>query len=990
MKINGMMKKGTAAALGSVLAIGLLLGTGGTLKSVADHKITKDTVSNSAMKSNAENKVTDETGDNVGIVAIDLVGDYIEQSSGTDASDISGIMPVSLEPDTGSGNADGSDSTSNSGSDGSTQSGATDTSADAAQNSDSGNGSDSSAQSGAADTSTGDVQNDDSTSGQDATQNSGSVNDSDSSAQSTTEGNTTNQDNGTGQLTVSINPSSVTVEEGESATFSVTISDPDYTYSSENFTYQWQKQEASGSTFSNIEGGTGNSYTVSQATYSQNGEQYRCQVSYTPSNSSDTVTITSDVAVLYVNRTTATGPSITMDLPSSYTATSGTDVTFTIEAKAGSTDSTLKYEWYKNNSPISDAGTGSASYTLSKVTMTNNNNTTYYCIVTEKNSSGIELGTVTSQTVTLTVTDNTVYTVTVNNGNAGSNAYAAGSTVSITATVPTGNTFKQWTSTDGVNFADSKEENTTFTMPAKDVTVTAELNDGTTEDYTITITKQPENVAILAGGSAAFTTEATVSPSAELVYQWTADFNDGKGFVDVATGSTCTLSNVPSTYSGAVYRCKISVKDHSENYLYTNTAVLTIGYQITVNGGTASPTTGNAGESVTIKADTPLDGYEFKQWTVKKGNVILKDESKAQTVFVMPASDVELTAEFQQTLAKPVITTQPESVTVYAGETTSFKVEASGEELTYQWMLDKTDGKGFQKITGATEKVFRVYTQDGSMNGYKYKCTVTNRSGSVDSKEAVLTVRYKITDGANSIWKKGSSDGLTFQGNGAYTKFRSIKIDEQYIGGSNYTKKSDPTIVTMLASYLETLSVGDHNLTMVWEDGIAETVFTVSAGSSSGSSSSGSSSGNTANNAAGNAANVAAGGSSGGSSASSEGDAGGADSTTASVSQQDSGETELVDMPIVSHSENAKTEAAVEKPVQTKKTEQSVESYLSGGANGSVITSLNGDLTKKQSKLNEYAATASIIVILMSAIGAILVFAVRGITALYQSRKRDR
>ena len=988
MKIKGMMKKGTAAALGSVLAIGLLLGTGGALKSVADHKLTKDTVSNSAMRSNAENAGTDETGDTVG--TIDLVNDYIGQSEGGDASDINDIMSVSSEPDTGSGEAEGSDSTGTTGtSTGAEQNNASSAGQDTTQNGGLNSNPDSSTQSGTTGTTSGDGQNDDASAGQDTAQNSALNSASDSSAQLTTDGSTTNQANGTGQPTVTINSSSVTVKEGESATFSVTVSDPDSTYTSEAFSYQWQKKEASGSAFSDIEEATNDSYTISNVQSNRNGEQYRCQVSYVPSGDSSASKITSDAATLNVTSTTATGPSITTDLSSSYTATAGNNVTFTIAAKAGSTGSTLKYEWYKDGSPISDTGTNSNSYTLNSVT-TNDNDTTYYCKVTETDSGGTTLGTVTSKTVKLTVTDQTIYTVTVNNGTADSNAYTAGDTVSITAMVPSGNTFKQWTSTDGVNFADSKAETTTFTMPAKNVTVTAELNSGTTEDYSITITKQPEKVSILAGGSAVFTTEAAVSPSAELVYQWTADYNDGKGFVDVATGSTYTISNVPSTYNGAIYRCKVSVRDYPEYYLYTNTAVLTIGYQITVNDGTASPATGNAGESITIKANTPQEGYEFKQWTVKKGNVILKDEGKAQTVFVMPASDVELTAEFQQTLAKPVITTQPESVTVYAGETTSFKVEASGEELTYQWMLDKTDGKGFQKITGATEKVLRVYTQDGSMNGYKYKCTVTNRSGSVDSKEAVLTVRYKITDGANSIWKKGSSDGQTFQGNGAYTKFRSIKIDEQYIGGSNYTKKSDPTIVTLVASYLETLSVGDHNLTMVWEDGIAETVFTVSAGSSSGSSSSGSVSGNTANNAAGNAANAAAGGSSGDSAASSAGEAESADSTTASAAQQDSGETELVDMPIVSHSESTKTDADVKEPVQAKKTEQSVEAYLSGGANGSVITSLNGDLTKKQSKLNEYAATASIIVILMSAIGAILVFAVRSITTLYQSRRRDR
>ena len=359
----------------------------------------------------------------------------------------------------------------------------------------------------------------------------------------------------------------------------------------------------------------------------------------------------------------------------------------------------------------------------------------------------------------------------------------------------------------------------------------------------------------------------------------------------------------------------------------------------------------------------------------------------------MPSSDVKIKAEFVKQLEAPVITTQPEKAEIYAGESASFKVEATGEELEYQWQVDKTDGKGFQKLTGATDAVLRVYTQDASMNGYKYKCIVSNRSASVESKEAVLTVNYKITEGAYAVWKKGSSDGLTFQGSGEYSKFRSVKIDEEYIGAGNYTKKGDPTIINMIGSYLETLSTGDHEITMIWEDGTAKTVFTVAEGTTTRSSS-GSASGNSGGSSS--ASQSGAGGSAGSSSTqgtdtSSVGDTTGSttDIQAETPETADAGD-ELVDMPIVSWSaENQSSELTSES--QSQKTARNMAAYLLEGENGSVISSLDGNLSENPSKLNQYAASASVIVILMCVAGAIAAFLVRGVWFLCTfHKKKDR
>ncbi len=68
------------------------------------------------------------------------------------------------------------------------------------------------------------------------------------------------------------------------------------------------------------------------------------------------------------------------------------------------------------------------------------------------------------------------YTVTVNDSHAqttGAGSYVKGATVTIDAGTRSGYTFDGWTSEDGVTFANAGSAQTTFTMPDKSVTVTA-------------------------------------------------------------------------------------------------------------------------------------------------------------------------------------------------------------------------------------------------------------------------------------------------------------------------------------------------------------------------------------------------------------------------------------------------------------------------------------------------------------------------------------
>ena len=65
------------------------------------------------------------------------------------------------------------------------------------------------------------------------------------------------------------------------------------------------------------------------------------------------------------------------------------------------------------------------------------------------------------------------YSVTVIGGTADKAKAKYGDTVTVTAKAPAGKRFARWTSEGGVSFDNLTSEETTFTMPANSVTITA-------------------------------------------------------------------------------------------------------------------------------------------------------------------------------------------------------------------------------------------------------------------------------------------------------------------------------------------------------------------------------------------------------------------------------------------------------------------------------------------------------------------------------------
>ena len=261
----------------------------------------------------------------------------------------------------------------------------------------------------------------------------------------------------------------------------------------------------------------------------------------------------------------------------------------------------------------------------------------------------------------------------------------------------------------------------------------------------------------------------------DLKYQWQIDRNDGKGFADIAGADRASYTTS-------------AVDKNCNGYKY----------QCVISNSAGSVTTGTATLTVTEDVTPPV----------------------------------------QPTVKKPGISKQPQNVSVKAGEQATFTVKATGTDLTYQWQINRNNGKGFVDITGADKASYTTGVVDMLCNGYKYQCVISNSAGSVTTNAATLTVTesttpspdpvsYKILDGANSSWTENTDGSLTIRGNGEMEKFQNVKVDGKIIDKKNYTVTKGSTIITLKADYLKTLATGDHTFEIVWTDGSATTKFAV-------------------------------------------------------------------------------------------------------------------------------------------------------------------
>lgn len=104
------------------------------------------------------------------------------------------------------------------------------------------------------------------------------------------------------------------------------------------------------------------------------------------------------------------------------------------------------------------------------------------------------------------------------------------------------------------------------------------------------------------------------------------------------------------------------------------------------------------------------------------------------------------------------------------------------------------------------------------------ECTVCGEKGKTE-EIAILTP--EIIDGKGQMMVVDAAKDLSFRSSAPIEFFQKVLVDDKEVAAENYVLTEGSTIVTLKASFLKTLGVGEHRLSVVSATGTAETTFTV-------------------------------------------------------------------------------------------------------------------------------------------------------------------
>ncbi len=578
-------------------------------------------------------------------------------------------------------------------------------------------------------------------------------------------------------------PTDVKVKEGATATFSVTATGV--------ISYQWQYQKPGETTWTNVSATSGKTATYSFTTKaSHEGNKYRCELI-----SAEGPVYTDEATLTFLPK-----PVITQE-PESISVEAGEKATFTVAA-----DDATGYQWSYQKpgetswTNVSSNGT-SASYSLTAAAR--HSGYKYRCTV--KNDAGSTVSAAATLTVEIVISAQPSVT-----------PKDIGETAAFKVTA-TGASSYQWqyqkpgTSTWTNVSADSgKTANYTMTVKAthEGNTYRCELKNATETVYTDEvvlelkpkpeITQEPESITVNAGEKATFTVAATGASS----YQWSYQKPGETSWTNVSSNGTSASYSLTAAarHSGYKYRCTVK---NGAGSTVSEAATLTVEIVISAQ---PSVTPKNIGETAAFKVTaTGASSYQWQYqkpgettWTNvsatsgKTANYTMTvkatHEGNTYRCELKNATETVYTDEVVLELKpKPVINSEPESISVDNGTAVTFTVEAENAE-SYQWYYQKPGTSTWTAVSAASGKTASYsMTAEGRHSGYKYRCTVKNGAGSVNSEAAELIVNIKIeTQPASKTVTAGKTAKFTVAAAGA----TSYQWQYQKPGTSTWTNVS--------------------------------------------------------------------------------------------------------------------------------------------------------------------------------------------------------
>lgn len=363
-------------------------------------------------------------------------------------------------------------------------------------------------------------------------------------------------------------------------------------------------------------------------------------------------------------------------------------------------------------------------------------------------------------------------TVTVVDGNGTTvTKHKSGTSVTVTVTIPTGKSFKKWVY-EGVTIPteDVKKQEITFTMPEKDVKLTALFEDII---YNITVTNGTSSVP-----TAKYQTEVTVKANAPAT---------GKEF-DKWVVSGITLSDEDLAKSTVTFKMPASNVTMEATYK-------DVVYMVTVTNGTATPEMAKYQAEVTVKANAPATDMYFDKWEVTGLDTTGMDLTKTEIKFQMPAGNVTFKATY--------LTIEKFDIVVVDG--TKDKSPAKAGETVTITANPAPAGKVFDKWTCETAGVTIEFKN----------ATSSTTTFVMPASNIKIQAHFRAVDDKPSVEIK--VEGGT--GAGTYKEGDSVTVTAEDKEGKVFTGWQDESgkIVSTNKSYTFTVTEAT-TLTAVYED----------------------------------------------------------------------------------------------------------------------------------------------------------------------------
>ena len=416
-------------------------------------------------------------------------------------------------------------------------------------------------------------------------------------------------------------------------------------------------------------------------------QAYSGTLAFTRSNGSTTTVALSGMGI---GTTPVQGPAIAMQ-PVSQTITGGQTATFSATATG---TSPMTFQWLKNGAAIS--GANSSSYTTPAETTSDNN---AQFAMTVSNSAG----SATSNAAMLTVNAANTYVI-----------FANPTSLSFSVQVGAAATSKS------IKIDDTTPSALPFTLSADKPWITLNALSSTTAGGGVML-QFGVNAAGLAAGSYSGNVILTAS---------------GVSNSPMAVPMTLTVTPAPAVAPAITSQPSSQTitagQTASFNVAATGTSPMT--FQWMKNGAAIS---GATSSTYATPAETTSDNSAH--FTVTVSNSAGNATSNAAILTV------------NAPVVAPSITSQPSNKSVFAGQTATFSVTATGTAtLTYQW------SKNGSAIGGATSSTYTTPAETTADNNAQFTVAVSNSTGSVTSSPATLTV------GATTLILNASSTAMNF------------------------------------------------------------------------------------------------------------------------------------------------------------------------------------------------------------------------------------